>query len=707
MRNKQESAVLKWMLKHYVYLGILAFAVAFALVPMHGMMRAGTVRDMVNSWSYEPMEQSLINSWAKDVTRNFLFYPVNLEMTCGLLGLIGFGGAMALFGHGFSRKQSMMYAGLPMKRVTDFRIRTETFLILGQLPVLICTGSYPLLIRGMGMEAYLDTGLYLRTALVMNMTVLYGFALGALSAQLFGTLWGALAGGAAIGCGAEIIYVSWYSITTWYLGTMERGKPVHLMTAWSPLASLYKGIYRAESFRWLPGAAGILILLGLAVWACGKNRPERAGNTLNLQGIRKPGRAWVTLIGGSAGALIVGMMMGTERSVYLGLVLGAVLLALGARMLAEQNLRVDRKGWTIPAVCLGCMLLCCLGLRADLFGYETYQPGLENIRSIGYGSVYAREMGEPEVIRFEMPENVEAASRWAETFLAQAREKRAKRPFRIYDESDMRFQWETADGKTVVRQYPALTEENQAKVREEIRTLADSGEFRARIAEQIPDYSHCSGGGYLSFSLRLEEDEFREVFGFNPRINWDRIRSADMKAAMEADLAERTWEDMQGLRVNQFYFYENDEETGNYLFSGNYTIYPGDSHMIGVLYGSQAERVREYMAGGWADSEDVLVFRCEYVRDENQGEYMTGYTLAATPEEKRAWVAETTECSMSALMAPVTETAQIRIYTRPAVIRWMEENGDEERMEDPAFWSSLPDWDDIYEFVNLPIRADK
>ena len=40
MSKKQYQAVLKWLLKHYIYLGILAFGIAFAMLPMHGMMKA-------------------------------------------------------------------------------------------------------------------------------------------------------------------------------------------------------------------------------------------------------------------------------------------------------------------------------------------------------------------------------------------------------------------------------------------------------------------------------------------------------------------------------------------------------------------------------------------------------------------------------------------------------------------------------------------
>ena len=50
MSKKQYQAVLKWLLKHYIYLGILAFGIAFAMLPMHGMMKAGTIWEIMSHW---------------------------------------------------------------------------------------------------------------------------------------------------------------------------------------------------------------------------------------------------------------------------------------------------------------------------------------------------------------------------------------------------------------------------------------------------------------------------------------------------------------------------------------------------------------------------------------------------------------------------------------------------------------------------------
>jgi len=704
MSKKQYQAVLKWLLKHYIYLGILAFGIAFAMLPMHGMMKAGTIREIMSHWDMgDPSWKGAVYAYTKDLSRGFLFYPVNLEITCLIFGGIGFGSALVLFGHLFSRKQSMMYAGLALTKGRDFLLRTEAFLILAWAPVLLCSLSYPVLVHATGMGMYFDTGLYLKEALAINLTVLYGYAVGALSAQIFGNLWAAILGGAVIGGSVEAVYGSWYSITCWYLHTMRPGKPVHLMADWSPMVSLYKGLYQADRFHWFPAVTGILFLALLAWRASLRNRPERAGQTINLEWIQKPGRAWIAILGGSAGGWMLARMMGPEYSLYVGIGLGTLFAALGARMLAEQNIRVSLKGWGLPAVCMAVLLLCGLGLRMDLTGYDSYLPDEDQIVSVAFGQAYYEETREPEMSRFAEPENLEAAQKWITLLRDQSAAERKEHPFQKYPDIALRVQWATKDGKTVTRQYPAL--EDKAAGLDMIRTLANSEEYRNQTADGIPEYQSREGSSYIAFNLNLQEDEFRDLFGFSPRLNWERIKTQQLRETLAADIRERTWDDMQGQVLARCWFYENDEETGTYRNSDTYTIYDCDERTTRLVWGDQAERVLAFIRGGWADSTDVMVFRCEF-DPEAEGMGLTDYAPAASPDQAREWVARTTQCQSDMFRAPTEKGTVIRIYCKPGIRRWAENEGMEELLEDPAFWEHLPEQEDLYNYLTLQVRAD-
>ena len=123
------------------------------------------------------------------------------------------------------------------------------------------------------------------------------------------------------------------------------------------------------------------------------------------------------------------------------------------------------------------------------------------------------------------------------------------------------------------------------------------------------------------------------------------------------------------------------------------------------IWGNQAEQVLAFIRGGWADYADVLVFRCEF-DPETEGAELADYSLAASPDQAREWVARTTQCQNDTFRAPSEKNAAIRIYCRPAIRRWAENEGKEELLEDPAFWEHLPEQEDMYNYSSLQIRAD-
>jgi len=162
---------------------------------------------------------------------------------------------------------------------------------------------------------------------------------------------------------------------------------------------------------------------------------------------------------------------------------------------------------------------------------------------------------------------------------------------------------------------------------------------------------------------------------------------------------------MQGQVLARCWFYENDEETGTYRNSDTYTIYDCDERTTRLVWGDQAERVLAFIRGGWADSTDVMVFRCEF-DPEAEGMGLTDYAPAASPDQAREWVARTTQCQSDMFRAPTEKGTVIRIYCKPGIQRWAENEGMEELLEDPAFWEHLPEQEDLYNYLTLQVRAD-
>lgn len=705
MRNKQNGAMLRWFLKHFVYLGILALMISFAVLPLHGIMKANTIRNfLTNQDPAFPLAPSTRYYYTRELSRNFLFYPMNQEITCLIFGALGLGSALVLFGHLFSKKQSMMYAALPQTRGGDFLRRGACFCLLVMVPLVCCALIYPAAISAMGLGEFFDTGLYLREALVIALITLYGYMIGALSAQLFGTLWSALLGGLLLVGSLEMIFRAWYAFTMAYLHTMVPQKYGVLLGGLSPLISLYKGLYQADQFHPLPSLAAILLFGALGLLAARRNRSERAGATLNFLPLETPLHALVAVLGGSLGGLIFAVALEPEYCLYLGLAAGVLVASLLLRMLLEQNIRVRRFPWRVPAVCLAVLLLGCLGLRVDLFGYDRYLPDLSDVRAFAWSQEFYSGLSQNPWISLRESENLDRGRQWAGLMRDETVANRKRYPFQRYSDAMIRVRWTLTSGASVTRQYPAL--EDQLSARPFVQSIADSGEYRAQLADALPDYKEIYGSSSLQFSLNMQDEDFQAVYGFSRRISLDRVKSAALREAYQADLSARSWEDVQGIPVFSFWFSETDPETDEYRSSENYQVYASDTRTIRAVLGNRADQVMAWLNGGWADTEELLVFRCVYEQPDEASRTMTSCTLASGPDQAREWVSRTSQCQNQLMRAPVNPLVEIRLYAKPVVRLWAERENREELLTDPDFWNSLPAYDELYSFLTLQERTD-
>ena len=683
MRNKGKMApALRWMLKHYAFLGAAALLISFVIFPLKEMWTVQSWRRLLlemTSESTEPLSAGAILYYMKEITINAVYGPLNLEMITALFGALGFGSALVLFSHLFSRKQAMMLAAMPVRRELDLLHRSLTWGTLVLLPTALCILSCPLIAAAGGVSEYFSLGLFLRRGLSVLLILLYGYTLGMLCASVCGTWWSAILTGGVLLISLEGVRYCWGNLAAAYLNTLPVSRFADL--TWSPVYSLYKAFYDPAGRFPLPGLAAGVLFAALAVPAYRACRPEKAGLTLNLKAAEIPGLVWITLAGGTLVGYAFARSFDTEASLYAGFLIGCAAAWLATRMLLDQNVRVSWKTWAVPAACAAVLAVGGLGLRADLFSVNSRLPDLSGITAVEYGESWSNVM-----TRLEDPDNLDAAHSWVELMRDHAEKLRRVNPFSIYTGHEVKVVWHLG-GKTVTRYYPAP--EDQAAAMPYLARIVGSAEYRA-----VPDTSAMT---QVEVDTRLKTfglygGDFSDVFGFSEERWFYNVNAEEVRAALALDLADRTLEDMQQPCVLNVHFWGEDPETGYYLNGPTYSLTVRDTHTLRLLLGADMEQWVDFARGGYLDNEDLLVFRCTTGAE---GE-LADYAMAESPEEAKAWLAQTTDCTDGLYQAPLSGEI-LRIYSKTFLKR-------RENLEIDDY-SILPEMEYL-SFASLPFRAE-
>ena len=680
MRNKKIPATpFRWMLRRYLFLFVAVFLIAFAVFPMQGMIRILTFRSwMENGIRIDPQ---LRNDWTRQLTLTFVYSPLNLEMLCIIFGSLGFAAAMTLFRHLFSRKQGMMYAALPVRREKDFLLRTEVYAVCCLLPLLLCLALHPLMIHANGLGEFFQAGVYWQRAGAALLINMYGFALGALCASLFGTLWSAALGGVLISVSVEAVIYSWIIMAGWYLRSLYVYEVQHSALRFSPVYSLYKNFYLPGSAGILPGLLGTALMLALALWARRRVLPENAGHTLNCKGLAPLILGWGTVLGGTGGAMVFTLYLGEEAMLFLGLIVGALLAWVLIRMLLDQRVHLSRSGWPIPLLVSAAMLVVMLGLRGDWTGFESYTPQAEDLQAIRIDQRGARSTEE---IRLEGEEALQAGLAWAAQSREEALSFRRECPFNPSLWSDAVIRYETKDGRVVSRlmSFP----EDRTALRPALEVIARAAGIQQ--SEQIPAQHQLYAYSSLN---RFGVNEFKDTYGFNPELKTS-PRSEEIREALRLDLAARTLDTWQQPTLAYIYNDVLDSETGLYEESlyRYYSVKPGDQHLMKLLLGEDAEKWIDYIQGGFARSEEIRVFLCEYADNGNERP-LVSYTMAESDAQVREWIARCNFCDDDLVRLPCDTLRQLCIYNLNDLSGAAEEMGYD--LEDPEVLSRLPEID--------------
>ena len=683
MRNKSKKASpLRWMLRRYVFLLVAVVMITFAAFPMQGMTRVMSVR-----WSLEQLEEgeeltsAQVRSFTAELTKNFVYSPLNLEMLCLLFGGLGFAAALVLFRHLFSRKQGMLVAALPMTRSEDFLRRCLVYGLWVLLPMGLCMMIHPLVVFGNGLSACFDLRIYLLRAAATLLINLYGFALGAFCAAVFGTFWSSCLGGMMIAGSAELVAFCWVWIASDYLPTLYRHGLLQTLRPFSPVYSLYKAFYDPGLRFPLPGILAAAVLLVLGWLAYGRVKPENAGHTLNMKKLEPVILFWTTVLGGTAGAIVLTMYLGRESMLYVGLLLGAAAGGLLARMLLDQRIQLSLKSWPVPAAAVCVLLLALLGLRGDVLGFNAYAPQAADLTAV---RVYP-EMGGEELL-LTSGESVEACLTWAGQMREEALAARRETPYQsMYANVVMKF--EEKGGRIRTRQY--AYPQDQAAVVPALRVLA--AEASRQQAEKVRALTNIYCYSRLN-TFGLSSQEFLDTFGFSPEdLSYRRLNPEKVAEALREDLRARTLESLQEPALLNVYFEGLNPETGEYEYSDtSYQIRSGDVHTLQAVLGDEAEKWADYAAGGFARADRVRVFLCEYSLEGDE-ERLESFRLAESEAEVREWMTHVTGCSDTKFQLPLDRTHRVKVYSLNNLQELADYGELELDPEDPEVLRRLPE----------------
>lgn len=203
-----------------------------------------------------------------------------------------------------------------------------------------------------------------------------------------------------------------------------------------------------QTLLWYGLAA--LVLLALSYFLYTRRKSELSGDPVAFRWLRPVFRLGIGLAGGLAAGLllyyIVVLYTGNESTplsrLCVCLVLMGAICYFAAAMLVNKSLKVFRRGWKGAVLTAAVLVLLCVGIRADLFGYSRWLPAQDEILEV------RAQVGVCDLDYDDDPAAIEAVLRLHEAILDAGEQE--------HDDMDMRHfivRYRLRDGRTVSRQY--------------------------------------------------------------------------------------------------------------------------------------------------------------------------------------------------------------------------------------------------------------
>jgi ABC-2 type transport system permease protein len=176
-----------------------------------------------------------------------------------------------------------------------------------------------------------------------------------------------------------------------------------------------------------------VLLYAVSAFLYAKRKNEKAGDGTVYKFMEVAFTAVLTL-GGAMGLGEIFVALGAGSFPFnFGTLIGAVIAFLIAGMIAQKTLRVFTKANFIQLGIICAVILCVfVGFTADVFGYETRVPELDNVESVEvqpYGLFYAQQPTSYGTVTFKSPENIAALIEAHKSIIAE----RPGNPDRLFD----------------------------------------------------------------------------------------------------------------------------------------------------------------------------------------------------------------------------------------------------------------------------------
>lgn len=676
-RNDPSMHPQRWLLKRNIALGIAVLVIMCLVFTFPGVRAVHGVSLDIRyaTENGNPPDRYSIYWYEQRITSSFPFsMKLNQEVLCVIFGALGFGSAMVLFRHLFSRKQAMMTAALPVSREKDLLERTKCFAILTLVPSLISFALYPLAAVAYGVGEYLDMGLYAVRCISVLMMEIYGYALGVFCASLCGTVWSTVLSGIVLTGSCEVIWYGWSTMAHSYLNTMGRAGHFDPLKRISPVISMYKGFGTPEQFVWLPGVLAILLLAVLAFFAYRENRPENTGYTLNIRKAEITVSVWVMLFGIAAVMSTAHFLLTRELLLWLCVLLGSIVIWILLRMALDQNIRISMKHWVIPVACLGAAVLVLLGLRFDVTGYNRYLPEQDELKAVEY------QYQNYDSVRLEGTETKDAFLQLAEMMRDEAEEQRTDRHYMPNAYPQLMVTYETANG-TFTRCYDKPLDTDAAQPL--WKKIVESDDFKA--SQIVPEGENITVSSALP-TFNLWGNEFEQAHGFSTELNY-RPDEAVIIEALRTDLRERTLENLQTPVVLYVTFDKYEEFSGRTLDYTSYAIHVSDENTLHAVLGDDTDKWIDYANGGFLQDDDYLTFLCCYEDDGLMN--LKDWEMLQSPEEAMELYRHTHFCENGLYAYPTDGRRRLRVYSRSQIQDYLDRGYS---TIDTVEWDRLPEY---------------
>ncbi|MBQ8617964.1 MAG: hypothetical protein IJ418_10735 [Clostridia bacterium] len=644
MRSNKKSAT-RFLLSRNLFIGVIVFLAAFYMMPFWGLSHIPSEKETLAAMDLAAPEV-ITERFTQAVSVEVMTMPLNLELMVILYGGLGFLTAMMLMRHQFSRRQSMLHAALPDKRERDFLRRCIGYVALCLVPICINFMLYLLVVALNGLIGYVEWNVLLPKFGMLLIINFYGFVMGVLASVLTGTYWAALLAGGVLIVGVEALAALWYWLGGRYLHTLVKDSFTDALLRFSPAYSLYKTFYKPTEFACWPGVAAIALALVLGFVLYRIRKAERAEHTLAFAPLHDMMGFALPLLGGTFLGIVVKLSFVSEISLIVGMILGAFLTFWVCAMVFNQRFCGILKQWYLPAASAAVLVLGVVVLHHDLLGYDRFLPDREKLTAITY---QPRSYDTSEIITLTSDEALDAAYAWCELMHGEVNsyENGPIEGSSAFSGSDVVITYQMGDRK-VHRHYPNRKMRSEAQ--DSLRRIIESDDYRQSIISGYHlDTGYVTRVHINTQSPMLEDEALFVRFGHVDR-SYDREKDDDamntLLSALKWDILNRTLEERQQdalLSISLNIGIPGSNET---LYK-QLDIYPGDMNVLKVLFGSDAQEMVQYMAGGYADSEDIAVLKVDYAytrkemseKSVSPREAIQSVTLAASAEQAKEWIA--------------------------------------------------------------------